>query len=211
MNFETWLPFFFATVAISLSPGPGAIAAMGAGLNHGFRRGQVIAFGLLLGVWTQTLVVGFGLGMLLATSELAFSVVKWLGAAYLVWLGVQQWRAPARPLVAQAPDAAPPEHLARTLFLRGWAVNALNPKGTVFLIAVLPQFIDAARPLLAQYLTIGATFGVVECAVMSGYVALASRVLGWLRSPEQIRWLNRTFGGLFVVAGTVLATFRRAA
>lgn len=210
MEFHTWLTFLAAAVAISLSPGPGAIAAMGVGLNHGFRRGQVIAFGLLMGVWTQTLVVGFGLGMLLSTSELAFSVVKWVGAAYLVWLGIQQWRAPIRPLVAPAGEAAPDDRLARTLFLRGWMVNALNPKGTVFLIAVLPQFIDAARPLLAQYLVIGATFGVVECLVMSGYVALASRVLGMLRQPRQLRWMNRTFGSLFVVAGAVLGLFRRA-
>jgi homoserine/homoserine lactone efflux protein len=212
MEFNTWLTFLAAAVAISLSPGPGAIAAMGVGLNHGFRRGQVIAFGLLMGVWTQTLVVGFGLGMLLSTSEVAFSVVKWVGAAYLVWLGIQQWRAPIRPLVAPAAEASPDAHLrlARTLFLRGWMVNALNPKGTVFLIAVLPQFIDAARPLLAQYLAIGATFGVVECLVMSGYVALASRVLGMLREPQQLRWMNRTFGSLFVVAGAVLGLFRRA-
>ncbi|MEX8493512.1 LysE family transporter [Sphaerotilus sp.] len=210
MEFNTWLTFLAAAVAISLSPGPGAIAAMGVGLNHGFRRGQVIAFGLLMGVWTQTLVVGFGLGMLLSTSEAAFSVVQWVGAAYLVWLGIQQWRAPIRPLVAPEGEAVPDTHLARTLFLRGWMVNALNPKGTVFLLAVLPQFIDAARPLLAQYLAIGATFGVVECLVMSGYVALASRVLGMLREPRQLRWMNRTFGSLFVVAGAVLGMFRRA-
>ena len=211
MEFNTWLTFLAAAVAISLSPGPGAIAAMGVGLNHGFRRGQVIAFGLLMGVWTQTLVVGFGLGMLLSTSELAFSVVKWAGAAYLVWLGIQQWRAPVKPLVETVADAAPDAHLRRTLFLRGWTVNALSPKGTVFLIAVLPQFIDAARPLLAQYVTIGATFGVVESIIMSGYVALAARALGLLRQPRQIRWLNRTFGALFVVAGAVLGMFRRSA
>lgn len=211
MDFDTWLTFLAAAVAISLSPGPGAIAAMGAGLNHGFRRGQVIAFGLLLGVWTQTLVVGAGLGMLLSASALAFTVVKWLGAGYLVWLGIQQWRVPARPLVEMATDASAGTGLARRLFLRGWAVNALNPKGTVFLIAVLPQFIDATRPLAAQYLTIGATFGVVESIVMSGYVALAARLLGLLREPRQIRGLNRTFGGLFVLAGVGLGMFRRAA
>jgi homoserine/homoserine lactone efflux protein len=211
MDFDTWLTFLAAAVAISLSPGPGAIAAMGAGLNHGFRRGQVIAFGLLFGVWTQTLVVGVGLGMLLSASALAFTIVKWLGAAYLVWLGIQQWRAPARPLVDVAADEHAEAGLARRLFLRGWTVNALNPKGTVFLIAVLPQFIDATRPLAAQYLTIGATFGVVESIVMSGYVALAARLLGLLREPRQIRELNRTFGGLFVLAGVGLGMFRRAA
>jgi homoserine/homoserine lactone efflux protein len=220
MEFSTWLPFFIATVAISLSPGPGAIAAMGAGLNHGFGRAQVIALGLALGVCTQLLVVGVGLGALLATSELAFAVVKWLGAAYLVWLGVQQWRSPASPV--QAPPQSPQQDgasaavaevdpaLRRRLFLRGWTVNALNPKGTVFLLAVMPQFLDLAQPLLAQYLTIGATFGAVECAVMTGYVALASRVLRLLRSPRHIGWMNRSFGGLFVVAGVVLATFKRA-
>lgn len=227
MELSVWIPFFIATVAISLSPGPGAIAAMGAGLNHGFRAGQPIAYGLLLGVWTQTAVVGVGLGALLATSALAFTVVKWVGAAYLVYLGVQQWRAPAVPLVGAAAAAAGPEGAAgpdspdgpaqsappasaRALVLRGWGVNALNPKGTVFLLAVLPQFIDAGRPLLAQYLTIAATFGVVECLVMSGYVALAARLLGALRSPGHIRWMNRGFGSLFVAAGAALALFKRA-
>jgi homoserine/homoserine lactone efflux protein len=217
MPFSTWLPFFIATFAISLSPGPGAIAAMGAGLNHGFRRGQVMAFGLALGVWTQLLVVGVGLGALLATSALAFSVVKWAGAAYLVWLGVQQWRSPVSPISAPAAADGPAReagvqpHLRRQLFLRGWTVNALNPKGTVFLLAVMPQFLDVAQPLLPQYLVIGATFGAVECTVMSGYVALAARVLRLLRSPRHIGWMNKGFGGLFIAAGAVLATFKRGA
>lgn len=209
MDFGTWITFLLATVAISLSPGPGAIAAMGAGLNHGFQRGQRIAFGLALGVWTQLAVVGVGLGALLATSGTAFAVVKWLGVAYLVWLGIQQWRAPAAPLVARDDGAGPTS--ARALVLRGWTVNAVNPKGTVFLLAVLPQFVDPVQPLLAQYLVIGATFGVVEFSVMSGYAALASRVLGLLRTPRQMRGLNRTFGGLFVLAGVLLATFKKAA
>lgn len=215
MDFHTWLPFFLATVAISLSPGPGAIAAMGAGLNHGFARGQRIAFGLALGVWTQLLVVGVGLGALLATSSLAFAVVKWLGVAYLVYLGVQQWRARAAPMASpgagRSPDTTEAPASGDALLVRGWTVNALNPKGTVFLLAVMPQFIDLAQPLLAQYLVIGATFGLVEFSVMTGYVALASRMLGLLRSPRQVRWMNRSFGGLFVAAGLALAAFKRAA
>lgn len=207
MDWSTWIPFFFATVAISLSPGPGAIAAMGAGLNHGFQRGQRIAFGLALGVWTQLAVVGVGLGALLATSNTAFAIVKWLGVAYLVWLGIQQWRAPAAPLVARDDGAG--QMSTRALILRGWTVNAVNPKGTVFLLAVLPQFVDPAQPLLAQYLVIGATFGVVEFCVMSGYAALAARVLGLLRTPAQMRTTNRVFGSLFVAAGALLATFKR--
>jgi len=208
MALSVWIPFLLASIAISLSPGPGAFAAMGAGLNHGFARGQAIAWGLLLGVWTQTALVGAGLGALLATSALAFSVVQWVGAAYLVYLGVRQWRAPALPLGPVAADAAPVGR--RALLLRGWGVNALNPKGTVFLLAVLPQFVDTSAPLAPQYLVIAATFGLVEATVMSGYVALAARLLGRLRSPVAIRWLNRGFGGLFVAAGVALAGFRRA-
>jgi homoserine/homoserine lactone efflux protein len=207
MDLATWIPFFIATVAISLSPGPGAIAAMGAGLNHGFGRGQRIAFGLALGVWTQLAVVGAGLGALLATSATAFTLVKWLGVAYLLWLGIQQWRAPGQPLVAR--DDSAPEATTAQLVLRGWTVNAVNPKGTVFLLAVLPQFVNTAEPLLAQYLVIGATFGLVEFAVMTGYAALASRVLGLLRTPRQMRGMNRVFGGLFMLAGAALAMFKR--
>jgi homoserine/homoserine lactone efflux protein len=207
MTWSAYLPFLLATLLISLSPGPGALAAMGAGLGQGFARGQAIAFGLLLGVCTQTAVVGAGLGAVLATSETAFTLVKWVGAAYLVWLGVQQWRAPAQALHATGDVAT----LSRTaLVLRGWGVNALNPKGTVFLLAVLPQFIDASAALLPQYLTIGATFGLVECLVMTGYVALASRLQVLLHSPSRLRLMNRTMGSLFMAAGTALALFKRS-
>jgi len=158
------------------------------------------------------LVVGVGMGALLATSETAFAVVKWVGAAYLVYLGVQQWRSPASPITAKdATGADAAKAVSRqSIFLRGWMVNAMNPKGTVFLLAVLPQFIDMAKPLTLQYLHIGATFSVVEFCVMTGYVALASKVLGLLREPRQIRWMNRSFGSLFVAAGVFLATFKRA-
>jgi homoserine/homoserine lactone efflux protein len=171
-----------------------------------------MSFGLVLGILTQVVVVGLGLGALIATSSLAFAVVKWLGVAYLVYLGIRQWRAPAGPVVASAePGAgadAPPSR--RTLVLRGWVVNALNPKGTVFLLAVVPQFLDLGRPLAAQYATIGATLAFTDLVVMAGYTVLAARVLRLLRSPAQMRLMNRTFGGLFVAAGALLATFKRA-
>ncbi len=209
MDFSTWLAFFAASWAISLSPGPGALAAMSAGLNHGFRKGYLTTVGLVLGIWSQLLVVGVGLGALVATSGLAFSVVKWGGVAYLVWLGVQQWRAPARPLAELQADAGAVS--ARTPVLRGWVINAVNPKGTVFLLAVVPQFMDLQQPLLAQYLTIALTLGFTDMVVMAGYTALAARVLAELKSASHMRVLNRVFGGLFVAAGAFLAVFKRGA
>jgi homoserine/homoserine lactone efflux protein len=207
MLLSTWLAFFAASWAISISPGAGAVAAMSAGLNHGFRRGFFTIFGLILGIWTQVIVVGAGLGALVAASSTAFSVVKWLGVAYLIWLGISQWRAPARPLVAQADGAV--QVTRRSMVLRAWMINAVNPKGTVFLLAVVPQFMTVSQPLLPQYLIIGATLAFTDLVVMAGYSALAARVLGALKSPTHIRALNRTFGSFFVVAGSLLALFKR--
>lgn len=211
MDLSTWLAFFAASWAISISPGPGAVAAMSSGLNHGFARGYFMTLGLVLGIWTQILVVALGLGALIAASSLAFTLVKWLGVAYLVWLGFKQWRSPAAPVVAEAEvDSTSTLPLPRsTLVLRGWMINAVNPKGTVFLLAVVPQFLDLARTLGPQYGVIAATLGFTDLVVMAGYTALASKVLRLLKSPRQVRLMNRSFGSLFVAAGVLLATFKR--
>lgn len=210
MELPTWLAFFAACWAISISPGAGAVAAMTAGLNHGFRRGYVTVAGLILGIWTQMLVVGVGLGALVAASTFAFQAIKWAGVAYLVWLGVQQWRAPARPLAESAEDSGPAFN-ARQSILRGWAINAVNPKGTVFLLAVLPQFLDLSAPLAPQYLVMALSLGFTDLVVMGCYAALAARVLSSLRSQAHVRATNRVFGALFLVAGAFLALFKRGA
>jgi homoserine/homoserine lactone efflux protein len=209
MELSTWLAFFAASWAISISPGPGAIASMSAGLNHGFRYGYVTIFGLVLGIWTQLLIVGVGLGALIAASGTAFTVVKWLGVGYLVWLGIAQWRAPARPMVAVSDSGEVVTQ--RALILKAWLINIVNPKGTVFLLAVVPQFINPAQPLLQQYLIIGATLAFTDLVVMTGYTALAAKVLGALKEPAHIRAMNRIFGSLFVLAGSLLALFKRSA
>lgn len=211
MELHTWLAFFAASWAISISPGAGAVAAMSSGLTHGFRRGYWTTVGLILGIWTQILLVGAGLGALVATSTTLFTIIKWAGVAYLVYLGVQQWRAPARPLVA-GPDGVAGGSAARRreLVMRGWMVNTINPKGTVFLLAVVPQFLDLAAPLLPQYLVIAATLGFTDAVVMGGYTGLAARVLGALKEARAIRLLNRVFGSLFIGAGLLLATIKKA-
>lgn len=209
MEFSVWLGFFAASWAISLSPGAGAIAAMSAGLNHGFRRGYFMTVGLILGILTQIVVVSFGLGALIAASEQAFAVVKWVGVAYLVYLGIQQWRAPAKPLVADRAEG--PQVSRRELVMRGWGINAVNPKGTVFLLAVVPQFLNLHTSLTPQYAVIGATLAFTDAVVMAGYTVLAARVLKALRSEAHLKAMNRVFGSLFVAAGALLASFKKAA
>ncbi|QLF93212.1 homoserine/homoserine lactone efflux protein [Pseudomonas sp. ABC1] len=208
MAFETWLAFFVACWAISLSPGAGAIASMSCGLHYGFWRGYWNAIGLQLGLVLQIAVVAAGLGAVLATSSLAFSLIKWFGVAYLVWLAIRQWQAPVMTL-----DSDAQRLIGRplSLLLRGFLVNASNPKAIVFILAVLPQFLDPRQALLEQYLAMGVTMVMVDLIVMAGYTGLASRVLRLLRSPRQQRLMNRTFAGLFVGAAALLASIRRAA
>jgi homoserine/homoserine lactone efflux protein len=207
MDFTTWLAFFAASWAISISPGAGAVAAMTAGMQHGFARGYFLTFGLVLGLWSLLLLVGVGLGALIVASSTAFAVLKWLGVAYLLWLGIAQWRAPAVGLQTQADGAATVSRWS--IVTRGWMLNTLNPKPTLFMLAVVPQFLNPTQPLLAQYLVIAATLAFTDLVVNAGYTAFASRALAALRTPRQMRWVNRVFGGLFVALATMLATLRR--
>ena len=136
-------------------------------------------------------------------------MIKWFGLFYVLYLVWKQWTSPPGDLHAEAVDKRRGHPGA--LVLRGFIVNASNPKAIVFILAVLPQFLDATRPLLAQYLTMTITMVAVDLIVMAGYTGLAARVLRLLREPGQQRLLNRVFGGLFAAAAALLATLRQAA
>ncbi|WP_172148560.1 MULTISPECIES: LysE family transporter [Pseudomonas] len=207
MALETWLAFFAACWVISLSPGAGAIASMSAGLQYGFWRGYWNALGLQLGLALQIVIVAAGVGAILAASEVAFGLIKWFGVVYLVYLGYRQWQALPSDMEAQAER---PIGRPLTLVLRGFLVNFSNPKAIVFILAVLPQFLDPQAPLLVQHLLMGVTMICVDLVVMAGYTGLAARALRALRSPRQQRVMNRTFAVLFVGAAALLATVRRA-
>lgn len=209
MTLNTWLAFFVASWLISLSPGAGAVSCMAAGMRHGFARAFWNIVGLQLGILFVLTIVAGGMGAIVATSERAFTFVKLIGVLYLMYLGVQQWRSPVAAITtsgAPTGDGSPGQ-----LVRKGFLVNATNPKGILFMLAVLPQFIDPARPQLPQYVICGATLFFTDLVVMSGYTAFAARVLKLLRSERQVRWMNRSFGGIFIAAGAVLAAFKRAA
>jgi homoserine/homoserine lactone efflux protein len=208
MALHTWLAFLAASWVISLSPGAGAIASMSSGLRYGFARGYWNALGLQLGLASQIAVVAAGVGAILAASATAFTFIKWFGVLYLLYLAIRQWRASPMPVDAQPQSST--EGSRFNLVLRGLLVNASNPKALVFMLAVLPQFIDPTAPLLGQYLVIGVTMVCVDMIVMAGYTGLASKVLRLLRSPRQQQRMNRTFAGLFVGAAVFLASLRRA-
>ncbi|MFU9137513.1 homoserine/homoserine lactone efflux protein [Erwinia tasmaniensis] len=207
MTIEWWITYLLTTTVLSLSPGSGAINTMSTGISHGFRGAAASISGLQVGLSLHILLVGIGLGALFSHSVLAFEILKWAGAAYLVWLGIQQWRA-GGGIDLQAVAKAMPR---RRLFRRAILVNLTNPKSIVFLAALFPQFIIPHQPQLMQYLILGVTTVVVDIIVMIGYATLATRIAGWIKGPRQMTRLNRIFGGMFMAVGALLASARRMA
>jgi homoserine/homoserine lactone efflux protein len=209
MPWELWLAFFGAAIAISVSPGAGAIQSMATGLTHGVRRGYWSILGLEIGLMLQLALIAIGLGAAVTNSILAFNIIKWIGVAYLVYLAVHQWRTATHDLRDQISQAVQGGRLAP--LVRGFLVNATNPKGLVFFLAVLPQFVVPTAPLLPQYLAIGATMVAVDLVVMGLYTGLAARLFKWLHTPRQQTALYRVFSGLFAAAAVVLSLVRRGA
>ena len=207
MTIEWWLTYLLTTTILSLSPGSGAINTMSTGISHGYRGAAASITGLQLVLAVHIVLVGAGLGALFSQSVLAFEVLKWAGAAYLVWLGIQQWRS-AGGIDLNAVAKAMPR---RRLFQRALLVNLTNPKSIVFLAALFPQFIVPHQPQLMQYLVLGVTTIVVDIIVMIGYATLATRIAGWIKGPKQMKLLNRVFGGLFMAVGALLASARKMA
>ena len=213
MDWHVWWAYFFASWAIALSPGSGAVLSMTHGLAYGVRAASATVLGLQLGLAVILLVAGAGVGAVLVASATAFTVVKVVGAAYLIWLGIKQWRAPVQgpaPSGEARPAKAGVPSLRERLAL-GFFTNVTNPKGIVFMVAVLPQFIDPTQPLWLQLLVLLVTTISVDLVVMHGYAFLASRLQRWLATARARRAQNRVFGGVLMLMGASLMLVKRGA
>jgi homoserine/homoserine lactone efflux protein len=214
MTLQVWLAFFLAAWVIAISPGSGAILCMSHGLTHGVRRTSVTIAGLELGIVVVLFIAGAGLGALLIASEHAFTAIKIVGAMYLIYLGIVQWRTPIqinKPAEGEPGTVSPQVSGsgARRRFLVGLLTNLTNPKGILFMVAVLPQFIDPAKPLLSQLAVLAATMVFVDLIVMHGYALLASRAQRLFRNPRALRWQSRFFGGMLMSIGAALFFVKR--
>ncbi|MEF8722643.1 homoserine/homoserine lactone efflux protein [Candidatus Accumulibacter phosphatis] len=205
MPFDLWLGFLLAALVISVTPGPGAVTSMSAGLQYGYWVALRAILGLQAALLIQLMVVAAGLNVLLATSAFVFDLVKLAGAAYLIWLGIEKWRAPIAGIDQAGVVPAP----ANGLFWQGLLVNLSNPKAILFIAALVPQFVDAGSPQWPQFLLIGITMCAVDILVMSGYALLVSRLRRWLRDARALRTQNRLFGGFFIIAGLLLGASSR--
>ena len=210
MDGQTWWAFFGAACLIAISPGSGAVLSMSHGLAYGVRASSATILGLQLGLLLILAISGAGVGSLLLASDVAFAAVKVLGAGYLIYLGWSQWRADAAaPMLAGEGAGTAPVLPWRQRCLAGFLTNATNPKGIVFMVAVLPQFMTDSRPLLPQLLTMAATLVMVDVLVMHGYAASASALRRLLRSAQAVRWQNRLFGAVLMAVGAGLFFVQR--
>ncbi|WP_415855374.1 LysE family transporter [Sinomonas sp. G460-2] len=204
MPLSLWAALLGACLLISFTPGAGAINTMSNSLNAGFRRAIWGVLGQQAALAIHLAIVAAGLGVLVASSPVAFNVIRYLGAAYLAYLGVRQFI--RKPDASEEATAALVNEPARSMFQRGLWVNLLNPKAIVFFLAFIPGFVQPGLPLWSQYLVIGATIVGVDVAVMWFFFALAAKSFQrFTRDEGGQRVLNRIFGVLFVGVGALLA------
>jgi len=198
MDIQSWILYTLAAIGLSLTPGPNGLLALTHGALYGARRTIATILGGSLGFTLVIALSMFGIGALLAASVGLLVVLKWLGGAYLVWLGIQVWRSPSIAISREKAGSGSPG----LLFRAGLLSAVSNPKGILFFVAFLPQFVDPARSLVVQFAIMAATFVVIEFFYELMVAALADRVQPWLARVGKN--FNRVFGGVFVAIGVLL-------
>ncbi|WP_407051680.1 LysE family translocator [Methyloraptor flagellatus] len=211
MSIDHWLAFAAASAVLLAIPGPTVLLVISYALGHGRKSATATVAGVALGDFTAMTASMLGLGALLAASAALFTVLKWIGAAYLIYLGVKLWRV---PVAAAGPDEDAGEtgkERPWRIFLHTYVVTALNPKSIVFFVAFLPQFLDMGQPVLPQMVIFEATFLVLATLNAAAYGLMASMARQSIRRPDVRRWVNRTGGSLMIGAGLLALGWRRAA
>ncbi|MDA7428505.1 LysE family translocator [Primorskyibacter aestuariivivens] len=209
MAFDLWLTFAAASAALLLIPGPTVLLVLSYALSKGRSVAVASAAGVAMGDLVAMSASLAGLGAIVLASATAFTVLKWIGAAYLVWLGVRLIRsAPAQGLEAQTVGR---DVTARSVFAHNAAVTALNPKSIAFFIAFVPQFVDAHTALLPQFTILIATFVGLAALNALAYALLADRLRNMIARPGVIPWITRAGGATLIGMGVLTATMRRAA
>lgn len=206
MTIELYSAYVIATLIVLAIPGPTIMLVVSYALTQGRRSATASVLGVGLGDATAAAASLLGLGAILATSATAFTVLKWVGAAYLVWLGIKMWR--SRPAALGPHDVA--EVPAKKIFWHAYVVTALNPKGIVFFMAFLPHFIAPDSAVVPQLTLLGTTFVVLGILNAAIYALAAAAVGQKLRSPSLLRLVNRVGGGFLISAAAMTATLQRS-
>ena len=201
------LTFALMALVVVMTPGPTVLLALSNGSRYGIARAGYGILGAALSDAVLIAAAGLGLGALLAASAFWFNVVKWIGVAYLMWLGIQMLRS-SGGLGTSPPETTAPQGHPRLIFRKSLLAALTNPKGYLFFTAFLPQFLNPAAPLASQYFTLALIFIAIDVAVMTAYAGLGVKAMQFLSRTGAL-WLDRTCGGLLIALGTVLALVRR--
>lgn len=208
MSFEIWLSFVAASVLLVLIPGPTVLLVMSYALSQGRKVAIATALGVAVGDLIAICASLFGIGALILASATLFTVLKWVGAAYLVFLGVKLLRNPPAKLSLEETEATPTT--ARKIFFHSMTVTALNPKSLGFFIAFVPQFINLSAPMAPQFALIIPTFVLIGGGNALIYALLADRLRQRIRKPSVLQWINRLGGSALVSMGALTAAMQRS-
>ena len=206
MEWKTWLVYTVAVLGLSLTPGPNSLLVLAHGALHGQRRTLWTVAGGALGFICLIALSMAGIGTLLQTSADALVLLKWIGGAYLVWLGIQLWRSPGLQLAEPDPAISPAGGRPSTLFRQGLLAAVSNPKVLLFYGAFLPQFLAPDRSLWSQFVVMALTFAVAECCVEWAIAGLAHRIRPWLQRSG--RRFNKICGLVFALIGGAIPLSR---
>lgn len=207
MDLNVWITLFLASLAISISPGAGAVVSMNHGIKYGLKKSYAAIFGLQLGYLIQAFIVIIGLGALIAKSVMLFNIIKWIGVAYLVYLGLSK-------IFEKVEVLNDEEQLntynAKKSFISATLINLTNIKATVFLVAFIPQFLNPNESLLLQFALIALTLCIVDIFVMTGYSGLASKLKFLIKDKKAMKIQNRITGAFLILAAIFMASAKKS-
>ena len=211
MSIEHWLAFVAASAVLLAIPGPTILLVISYELGHGRKATTATVAGVALGDFTAMTASMLGLGALLAASAAIFTALKWIGAAYLIYLGIKLWRVPVSANATETEEGETSKERPFRIFLHTYAVTALNPKSIIFFVAFLPQFLDTSKPLAVQMVIFEVTFLALATLNATTYGLMASMARKTIRKPNVQRLVNRTGGTLMIGAGLIAAGWKKAA
>ncbi|MEE9325887.1 MAG: LysE family translocator [Cocleimonas sp.] len=204
MEFFTWLLFIAVAFVATISPGPAILLSLSNSIRFGMRKVMLSSFGNICGLFILSCAAIFGLGAILKTSTTLFLMIKLLGAAYLIYLGVRQWRSKTNFFAGSERHLNVKGKSNKQIFSEGFLIAITNPKAILFFIALFPQFINTQLVLVPQFLIMTLTFMVLSFLSLVAYGLLASKAKGWFSTGQRSKWFNRVLGGIFTLIGVGL-------
>jgi len=210
MSIEMWAYYTLAVLILTASPGPTVLLCVTKAITEGFRASVFTALGSLTAIVGIMTLSFTGLGVIVASSEIAFSIVKWSGAIYLIYLGYKAFTSKQETYHLSDQGKSVSETSKKSLYMSGFIVGASNPKAIVFFTALFPQFINTSEPLTLQYFVFALTFSILELAWLFMYSYLGARSSTWLLQKGRAKFFNRITGSVFMGAGVLLSTSSKA-